>query len=400
MKQVRLYLFSRFLSTIAYQMQSVAVAWQIYDIRKNPMDLGWAGLAQFLPMICFSLIGGQIADRYERKTLMRIFLFFWSLLSLVLFLACYLDRVSLTFFLGFLFLQGFLRAFSNPTTQAFITQLVSAEYLKKAVALNSSVWQVSNILGPVLGGLFYTWFERGSFVYLLCSVSLFCSWVLISILKAEKTQRITERLTVRNLFSGVEYVWGQKLILGAISLDLFAVLFGGAVALLPAFAADILHVGPQGLGVLRSAPGVGAILTSLYLAARPIQRRVGFWLFFNVILFGLATIGFGLSRNFWLSLFCLFVTGAADIVSVVIRMTLVQIETPSHMRGRVSAVNSIFISASNELGEFESGITAGWFGIVPSVVIGGVGTLLVAGVFAKLFPELRKMEHLGGKSST
>jgi len=187
------------------------------------------------------------------------------------------------------------------------------------------------------------------------------------------------------------------MILGAISLDLFAVLFGGVVALLPAFAADILHVGPTGLGALRSAPGVGAILTSMYLAWRPIQKRVGFWLFFSVILFGVATIGFGLSQHFWLSLICLFISGAADIVSVVIRMTLVQLETPPNMRGRVSAVNSIFISASNELGEFESGAAAALFGVVPSVVIGGVGTIVVATVFSRIFPEIWKMERLGGK---
>jgi MFS family permease len=393
--RLKIYLTSRFLTTIAYQMESVAIGWQIYNIRKNPMDLGWAGLVQFLPMVIFSLWGGQVADRFERKRVIQTIHFFWALSAFGLFLWNFLGMVPLEAFLVFLAFQGTLRAFSNPSSQAFITQLASPQQLKRAVALSSSVFQTSSILGPMFGGLLYGWTGGGSAVYFMCVICLSISLTLLFFLNAEKTERTVEPVSWKSVFAGVEYVLKRRIILGAISLDLFAVLFGGAVALLPAYAADILKVGPTGLGVLRAAPGMGAILMSLYLAGRPIHRNVGFWLFFNVALFGLATLGFGLSRSLPLSVFFLFISGAADIVSVVIRMTLVQIETPASMRGRVSAVNSVFISASNELGEFESGLTAAWFGLVPAVVIGGLGTICVAAIWSRLFPELRKMQTLG-----
>lgn len=379
-------------------MQSVAVGWQVYDLRKNPMDLGWVGLAQFLPMAVFSLIGGQLADRRERKKIMIWIYLLWALTTLVMAYLTWVGQVHLISFIVLLFTQGLLRAFSNPASHAFVTQVVNSHQLKQAVALNSSVWQVSTILGPVVGGFLYAYAGSADLVYLVCTVGAIIGVTLLSFVKADPTERTKDPISWESLFSGVHYVWKKRIILGAISMDLFAMLFGGAVALLPAYAADILHVGPTGLGFLRAAPGLGAILMSLCLAVRPIKKRAGFWLFFNVILFGVATVGFGLSKVFWFSLLCLFITGASDIVSVVIRMTLVQVETPPTMRVRVSAVNSIFISASNELGEFESGMTAAWFGIVPAVVLCGFGSIAVALIWAYAFRELRDMDTFGDQA--
>ncbi|MFM8315187.1 MAG: MFS transporter, partial [Deltaproteobacteria bacterium] len=387
MSSLYLYLFSRFLTTIAYQIEALAVGWQVYELRKNPLDLGWVGLAQFVPMLALSLLGGQVADRFERKKILIMAYSTWMLTVVVMAIATALGKVHLSVFLVLLFAQGTIRAFSNPSAHAFITQVVPENELKRGVALGASIWQISTILGPLIGGFLYGALGGAQWVYALCALCSFVGVLLLVVVNSASHEKITEKLDLKNLFSGVDYVIKKRIILGCISLDLFAVLFGGATALLPAYASDILHVGPTGLGVLRAAPAVGAILMSLWLAKRPIKTRGGFWLFSNVILFGFATVGFGLSKTAWLSFVMLFIAGASDMVSVVIRMSLVQMATPPQMRGRVSAVNSIFISASNELGEFESGVTASWFGIVPAVVIGGLGSILVAVLWAFWFPE-------------
>jgi MFS family permease len=304
-----------------------------------------------------------------------------------------MGKAQLELFLLLLFGQGIIRAFSNPAAHAFVTQVVPESDLKKAIALGASVWQVSTILGPLVGGALYGALGGATWVYAICALCSLSGILLLYQVNEFKNEPTQEKFNFKDLFSGVRYVWNKRVLLGCISLDLFAVLFGGATALLPAYASDILHIGPSGLGILRAAPALGAIGTSFFLAKYPIKERAGFWLFIHVTLFGLATVGFGLSREVTLSFLFLFITGATDMVSVVIRMTLVQIATPPSMRGRVSSVNSIFISASNELGEFESGITASWFGVVPAVVIGGLGSVLVAGIWAWRFPELRKMQE-------
>ncbi len=392
MAPLQLYLASRFLTTIAYQIESLAVGWQVYALRKEPLDLGWVGLAQFIPMLAFSLLGGQVADRLNRKKILLVAYLIWMVTVVLMAIATATGKMNLNLFLVLLFVQGTIRAFSNPAAHAFITQVVAESDLKRAIALGASIWQISTILGPLIGGMLYGFFEGAAWIYGVCAICSILGVLLLRQVEARDHEKMTEKLSLRELFSGVDYVWKNKMILGCISLDLFAVLFGGATALLPAFASDILHVGPTGLGVLRAAPAVGAIVTSLILAKRPIKTHAGLWLFFHVTVFGLATVGFGISELAWFSFIMLFITGASDMVSVVIRMTLVQSATPPSMRGRVSAVNSIFISASNELGEFESGVTASWFGVVPAVVIGGLGSIGVAALWAWKFPKLRKMQ--------
>ena len=391
MSSIYLYLVSRVLTTVAYQIESIAIGWQVYAIRKDPLDLGWVGLAQFIPMLVFSLWGGQLADRFERKKILIYCYLVWVLSVVVMAIATAMGQGTLSLFLVLLFVQGTIRAFSNPAAHAFVTQVVPEKELKRAIALNASIWQASTITGPMVGGILYGILEKPEWVYAIAAGASFLGICFLSQVSATSHEKIKEKLTLKNLFSGVEYVRSKPVLLGCISLDLFAVLFGGATALLPAYASDILHVGPKGLGILRAAPAIGAIFTSLWLSRWPMKQRAGFWLFIHVVIFGLSTIGFGLSHVMWLSLLMLFISGASDMVSVVIRMTLVQLASPPAMRGRVSAVNSIFISASNELGEFESGMTAGWFGVVPAVVIGGLGSVFVAAIWAWRFPDLRKM---------
>ena len=393
MNSLRLYLFSRFLTTIAYQIESLAIAWQVYALRKEPLDLGWVGLAQFLPMLAFSLLGGQVADRVDRKKVLTLAYLSWVVTVVIMAVATGLGKVHLSLFLILLFTQGTIRAFSNPAAHAFVTQVVPDSELKKAIALAASIWQISTILGPLIGGFLYGYFGGATWVYAICAACSLFGVMLLGYVKEREHEKISEPMSLKNIFSGVDYVWKNKMILGCISLDLFAVLFGGATALLPAFASDILGLGPTGLGVLRAAPALGAIAMSLLLARRPIKAKAGIWLFVHVTIFGLSTIGFGLSQVAWVSFLMLFITGASDMVSVVIRMTMVQAATPPAMRGRVSAVNSIFISASNELGEFESGVTANWFGIVPAVVLGGIGSVFIAGIWAWKFPDLRRMQE-------
>ena len=381
-------------SVIAMQMQGVAIGWQVYDLTHRPLDLGFVGLAQFLPAIVLSLFAGQTADRFDRRAIMRICQLAQMVCSLLLWVETHDATPSVGSIYVILALVGVARAFHAPASQALLPHLVPSEDFSNAVTWTHSVRQVASMIGPALGGMVYGAAMGAGAVYITCG-GLFLVAFLMTTQVAARTGRLqTQAPTLDTLLAGVRFVWREKVVLGCISLDLFAVLLGGAVALLPVYARDILHVGPRGLGLLRSAPAIGAAVMGAFLAYHPLRRNAGRTMFVAVAIFGLATILFGLSTSFWLSLAALFVTGAADMVSVVIRLTLVQLATPAAMRGRVSAVNMAFINASNELGEFESGVTAALLGTVTAVILGGAGTCVVVLLGAYLFPELRALERL------
>jgi MFS family permease len=386
------YLVARFASSFAVQMQTVAVGAQVYELTRDPLDLGLIGLSQFVPFVLLVLFAGQAADRWSRKRIIAV-CFAIELACAVALLAFTLNGISdpLPVF-GVMIVFGIARAFMAPAGQALMPNLVPTSLFSNAVGINSSMWQVATIAGPALGGVLYG-IAGPDTVYATVAVLLLLSLVFIAGVNAPRTPRATEPATWHTVLEGLRFVWHRKPVLGAISMDLFAVLFGGATALLPAYAADVLHVGPEGLGWLRAAPGVGAALMAAWLTVHPISRHAGPWMFLGVAVFGVATIVFGLSTSFWLSLVALFVLGAADMVSVFVRHILVQLETPDAMRGRVGAVNSMFIGASNELGEFESGLTAAWWGLKPAVVVGGLATLAVAGLWARWFPQLRTLDR-------
>lgn len=388
----RRYWAARLCVTLAVQMQAVAIGWQVYDLTRRPLDLGLVGLAQFLPALGLALLTGHVADRYDRRKVMTACIVVEAACAL-LFLAFTLRGGGTTAFLfGVLVVFGTARAFEFPASIALLPNLVPTRLFPNAAAWSSSSWQLATIVGPAVGGVLYV--SGPQTVYAGCALMYAVAVVLV--LGIPAARRVTDGRTAtwRSLVAGIAFIRGQPVVLGAVSLDLFAVLLGGATALLPVYARDILFVGPAGLGLLRSAPAVGALLTAIIVARRPITRRAGVILLGSVGVFGLSIVGFGLSRNLWLSLAMLFLLGASDMVSVVIRRVLVLVKTPDAMRGRVSAVESVFIGASNELGEFESGVTAAWFGVAPAVVIGGLGTLTVVGLWARLFPQLRRVDRL------
>jgi len=388
------FIFGRFLATAAMQVQSVAIGWQIYDIERTPLALGLVGACQFLPMFLLTLPAGEIADRLDQRRVYAGALAVQGLCAaLFLVLSLTAPRNALPFYL-ILILFGAARGFSAPSGSSLLAFLVPPERLARSIALNSSVFTTAVIAGPSLGGLLYIFGPLAT--YSVCMVFFFLSAVLAMGLGGRQVDRSNQHEASRfaRVVEGIRFVRERPVVMGAISLDLFAVLLGGAVALLPVYARDILHVGPAGLGILRSAPAVGAALTALALARWPIERRSGVSMFACVAIFGLATIVFGLSTSFAVSLVALAVTGASDMVSVYVRTSLINFATPDRMRGRVGAVNMLFIGASNELGEFESGITAALFGTVRAVVIGGVGTLAVVAVWMKLFPPLRDVDRL------
>jgi MFS family permease len=393
-RDFRLSLAAGVVSVLAMQMQSVAIGWQVYDLTHRPFDLGMVGLAQFVPAISLSLVAGQTADRYDRRAILRICQLGQAVCSLLLCLQASLGVASPAPIYAILILMGISRAFSAPASQALLPHLVPVEHFSNAVTWGHSVRQVSTMVGPALGGVIYGVANGASAVYATSAVLCLFAFVWTSLIETRTGRLQKESPSLQTLLAGVRYVWQEKIVLGCISLDLFAVLLGGAVALLPVYARDILHVGPLGLGFLRTAPAVGAASMGAFLAYRPLRKKAGDTMLVAVALFGVATIVFGLSRSFALSLFALAASGAADMVSVVIRLTLVQLSTPAAMRGRVSAVNMAFINASNELGEFESGITAALWGAVPAVLVGGVGTCVVVGLWAWLFPDLRRLDKL------
>ena len=393
------YLTGRFCGTLANTSQAVVIAWEVYEIARQAMPVaeaafavGMIGLVQFLPLFALTLPAGETADRHNRRLILTL-----------CYLAQLLTAVGLAlhsefgsglwpiFALSALF--GSARAFFQPTASALGPMLVPPHLLPRAIATNSLVAQLGNILGPALGG--YLCAVSPLVGYAMCAGLYACAAASARLIRAN-TQPVVEpgRSRAAQICEGLGYVWGNKLVFGAISLDLFAVLLGGATGLLPVFARDVLDVGPKGFGALRSAPAIGALVVAGYLAVRPIRRHIGFKMFVAVAVFGLMTLLFAYSQSFLFSLACLAVLGGADMVSVFTRQSLVQIATPDRMRGRVSAVSTLFIGASNELGEFESGVTARFLGPVGAVTFGGIGALIVTGVWALLFPSLRKADRL------
>tara|TARA_R110000824_G_scaffold118960_19_gene272612 strand:+ start:31760 stop:33064 length:1305 start_codon:yes stop_codon:yes gene_type:complete len=396
LRDFRLFLGGRLFGTLATQIQSVAVGWQIYEATKSPMALGFVGLAQFLPMFLLLLPAGDIADRVDRRLIAAASYFFQGVSVGLLGLLTWSGMAEHTvwpFYLA-LVIFGAARAFSGPALRAYVPLLVSKPQLPRAISISSALFQFGIIVGPALGG----------FIYILGPLAAYGTCFVLFLIVAVSFITIRTRhvpvpveagiSSFTRVTAGISYIRRKPIIMGAVSLDLFAVLLGGAVALLPIYASDILHVGPEGLGLLRSGPAIGALVINFLIIARPPQRHAGLLMFACVAIFGIATIAFGLSENFMLSMGALLVMGGADMVSVWVRSTLIPLATPADKLGRVSAVDLLFISASNELGEFESGVMAGLLGTVPSVVFGGLGTLGVVGLWMWLFPDLRKVDRL------
>jgi MFS family permease len=389
----RLFQLARLSVVVGVEMQSVAVGWHVYELTQEPLALGFVGLTQFLPGMLLFLISGQVADRINRRRLLVFCYLALAICSGLLMWTNCSQNQSVGAIYGILVLIGTVRAFSGPASRAILPLLVAEEHFPNAVAWTATVFQAGTLLGPALGGVVYAVFGGPNAVFSLASAGALAAAALTFRMTTRPQAASSEDLGAHAIFAGLRYIFRQKLILGSISLDLFAVLFGGAIALLPVYASDILQVGPVGLGLLRSAPAVGALAMAVALAYRPLVRNVGATLLWCVAGFGVFTILFGISRSLVLSLLMLLMAGAFDMVSVIIRNTLVQMATPDQMRGRVTAVELIFIGASNELGEFESGLTAHWFGTVPAVILGGVASLLVTLMWAYAFPELRKADR-------
>jgi MFS family permease len=389
----RRFWFARIGSSMSFQMLGVAVGWQMYGITQSTFALGMVGLAQFAPMLLLMLLVGHVADRFDRKTIISVCQRVEALTLATLAVCSYLHWLHPAGLYCAVALVGASRAFEQPSTQALVPGLVDTPRVPSAIAWSSSANQTASIVGPGLGGVLYALgpqvpYGLGAVIFLAAS------FLSGSIQSKRPAAGGKGPVTATSVLSGIHYIRERRNILGAISLDLFVVLLGGATALLPAYARDILHAGPWGLGLLRLSPACGALAMSVFLAHHPIRRAAGRKMFLAVITFGVATILFALSRSIALSMAILCVLGAADVVSVVVRSSLVQLETPDAMRGRVSAVNSLFIGTSNQLGEFESGLTASWFGIVPATIVGGVGSILVAITWMGLFPGLRRLERL------
>lgn len=398
-REFRWYIFSTFTMTLGSQLQAVVVGWQVYTITHDPLSLGLIGLAEALPFIAVALPAGYVADRFDRRWVSVFALLVLALcsVSLLVFSAGtgLLAQYGVWPIYAVIFTSGIARSVLQPARQALGAELVPRSELENAIAWRSSTWQTAAVAGPAIGGLLYGF--SGAVASYGVDVALMVLGLLgMVVMQYRPGERTIGRTSmVVDLLSGLKFVWSQPVILGALSLDLFSVFLGGAEALLPVFASEILHVGPQGLGILRAAPAVGAVVMGVFLAHRPPIERAGRTLLVAVATFALAIIGFGLSTSFSLSLLLLGVSGMADNISVVIRSTLLQLLTPSHMLGRVSAVNSVFIGSSNELGAFESGVAARMVGTVPAVLAGGVAALIVVGLAARLVPALRRLERIG-----
>jgi MFS family permease len=396
----RYFMSARVLITTASEMQAVAVGWQIYSLTHRPLDLGLVGLAQFAPGILLFLIAGHVADRFPRQRILEACYGGFGLCSVLLLALTLRGVVDVWPIYAVLLFNGIVRAFNGPASQAFMPLLVPAEHFPNAVTWGSSIFQAAMILGPTLGGAIYGFAASPVPVYCCSAVACLGALTLMGVIRLQPSTRPRQVASLALVLEGLRYIWRNKLILGSISLDLFAVLLGGAVALLPVYAREILNTGAYGLGILRGAPSLGAVLMAIALAHRPLRRNAGLAMFSCVFGFGVFTMAFGLSRNMAVSLIALVLLGACDMVSVIIRHTLVQLGTPDEMRGRVSAVNGLFIGASNEIGQFESGITAQWFGTVPAVVLGGAGTIAIVLLWAWIFPALRRVDQLIPKETT
>jgi len=374
---------------VGFQMVGVAVAWQLYELTGSALDLGLVGLVQFVPMIVLTLVVGQVADRCDRRLIVVMCEFVKAAAAVALALGALGGWQTRATIFGLVALLGAAQAFENPAMSALVPEVVARPLIAPAMAWVISAGQTAQIIGPALGGLLYA-FGPGAAYFTAGAMFILAGGLAVGI-RIERAVRPREPITVETVFSGVAFILSRRVLLGSMSLDLFAVLFGGATALLPVYARDILGTGPVGLGLLRSAPALGALATSVFLARYPLERRIGPNLFRSVIVFGAATVVFGISTNFILSLIALTALGAADVVSMVIRLSLAQLRTPDAMRGRVSAVHSLFTGTSNQLGAFESGVAAAPLGVVPAVLLGGVGTIAVAGLWMLLFPELRRL---------
>jgi MFS family permease len=386
------FLWTRLLGTAANQILMVALAWQMYDLTSRAWDLGMVGLMQFVPALLLTLPAGQLVDRVDRRAVLAAALVLQAIVAIVLMWGSLHGWVGRELIFAASALLGVARALQMPSQQAIVPALVLPEQLPRAYAMSSTLLKVAIIGGPALGGFIYA--SGPAVAYGTCLAFLVASIAAVAAIKRIPVSPSTTPVSFTSLFAGVGFIWRKKVVLGAISLDLFAVLLGGATALLPIYAKDILHTGPWGLGLLRAAPSVGALVVGLVLAHTPLSRHVGRRMFVAVAIYGVATVVFGLSRDFMLSMIALAVSGGADMVSVVIRQTLVQLDTPDDMRGRVSAVNGTFIGASNELGEFRAGTVAEWMGPVGAVLVGGVGTLIVAGLWIRWFPSLARRDRL------
>lgn len=393
------FLAARLAAVFAMQIQAVVVAWQVYDITRDPLSLAWVGLAQFIPMLFLLLPAGDLVDRYSRK---RILLLSWGVQALCSGMLLYLSlgEHDVVYYYLVLVLFGCGRAFTGPTLQSLLPQIVPRVQLARAIAVNSMIMKIAVIGGPLIGGVLYA--LGGSWAYAVCLGCFLVAMLMllpVPVLYASKilptAQTAWERFT-----AGILFIRSRPIILGAISLDLFAVLLGGVVALLPIYAQEVLHVGPEGLGALRSAVAVGALLMGIYLSTRALTRHVGLVMFIAVAVFGVANLVFAFSTLFWVSLVAMLVAGAADMISVYIRTTLIQLATPDEMRGRVNAVNMLFIGSSNELGEFRAGTTAAWLGTIPAAVMGGVATLAVVAGWMWGFKPLRQVDRFADVEPT
>ncbi len=391
----RLFWISRFLANFAAQIVSVSIGWQIYDLTHNPFDLGLVGLVQFAPALVLVLYAGHAADRFNRRAIMAICQMVESGIAAAILLLTVTGLISATWIFALLFIFGVARAFMNPAASSLVPNLVPPEDFAGAIALSTTSWQIANIVGPAVGGVLYGF--GPTVAYGVAFVMFAGASVTISMVPRPPQKAMSEPRSWSTLLAGFAYIWKEKVVLGAISLDLFAVLLGGATALLPVYVRDIIQVGPWGLGLLRSAMGIGGILMAAWLTWRPINDRAGVLMFTAVAFFGGFIVLFGVSATLWLSVVALALAGAADMISVYVRETLLQLWTPDAVRGRVNAVNNVFIGASNELGEFRAGTMAALIGAVPAVVVGGLGTLVVAGVWAWAFPDIRRVRHLRGR---
>jgi MFS family permease len=405
-RDFRLYQTARLLVILGAEAQSVGVAWQVYQITHSALALGLTGLALFAPGMLFMLAAGHVADRYDRRSIILTCYSVQALctLSLLRFGLHPTGRVWPIY--AVLLFVGLGRAFSGPASSAFLPSLVPKHHFVNAVTWGAIVFQIANIAGPAVGGLLFTlplknrltgW-NGAPVVYAFSLVTLLAFLLLVGAMRTRPVRTVKNAFNLETMLAGFRYVWRAKLLLGSISLDLFAVLLGGATALLPIYATDILHAGPRALGLLRAMPALGALVVSLVMTVRPIKRDAGKLMLFCVAVYGAATVVFGLSRTMWLSLLALVIVGASDMISVVIRASILQLATPPEMRGRVSAVNWLFVGASNEFGGFESGVTAQWWGAVRAVVVGGIGSLIVTGLAGTLFPTLRRADALSAES--
>jgi MFS family permease len=384
--------FARVTTIIGYQMLTVAVGWQIYALTGSAFDLGLIGLVQFLPAFVLLLLAGHVADRHDRRLVARSCQAVEAVIALLLAAGSATGWITEHAIFALVFALGSVRAFETPSLQALLPALVPSRLLPKAVASSSTAVQTAIIIGPAFGGLLYV--AGPAWTYAACVLAFIAAALVTSRIRYERTPPKREPATLKSVFAGLSFIRSREAILGAITLDMVAVLLGGVTALLPIYARDILQAGPWALGLLRSAPALGALTVAVYLARHPLQRHAGRTMFAAVAVFGVVTIVFGLSRSFPLSFAALVLLGASDMISVVVRSSLIQLGTPDAMRGRVSAVNAMFIGTSNQLGEFESGVMAAWLGTVPSVVVGGIGTLLAVLLGRRLFPQLARIDRL------